>query len=166
MLPALLGISRGEASISLTKDHLVIKLDKPKMLLSFTELQVPFGTIKSYDLAVEGNSGLVIRLEEGKQSFNLHEIKGQETFAADVDQILQTIECYNANRDEVHQIPYRSVYASGGMRLVAGIYLLVVLIFGVVLFTQPQAELTYQAIFYLAIGIPFLWLVVRGVRKK
>lgn len=166
LLPVLLGISRGESTVSLATDHLVVKLEKPIILLSFTELHVPFRTIKSYDLAVEGNSGLVIRLEEGKQSFNLHGInKDQEKFVAEVGQIIQAIEAYNAKVDEAHQVPFKSVYTSNGMRLVAALYLLIILIFGAVLFTQPQAELTYQAIFYLAIGIPFLWRVGKGLRK-
>lgn len=166
-LPALMDMSRGVAIITLNKDQLIIKLDKPKMLLSFTELHVPFTTISSYDRAVEGNAGLVIRLKASKQSFNLHATdNNQEKFVAEIDQIIESIEQYNKSADIAKQVPFKSVYSSQGMRIVAVIYLIMIFLFGIVLFTQPQAELTYQALFFIGIGLPFLWQVGRRMRSR
>ncbi len=165
-LPLLLDMSRGEASITLGSDQLTIELDKPEMLLSFTKLHVPFTAINSYDLAVEGNAGLVIRLEEGKQNFNLHAInKDQDKFMREIGQVIEAIEQYNNGADATQQIPFKSVYASPGMRIVAALYLIVILLYGIVLFTQANAELTYQAIFFIGIGLPFLWQVGRRLRR-
>lgn len=166
-LPALLRMSRGEASIALGGGFLVVKLDRPKMLMSFTEMNVPFEMIKSYDMATEGNPGLVIRLEQAKQSFNLHVIdKDQELFDRQVNKIIKAFEQYNESKNEGEVVAFKSVYTSSGMRVVAVIYLLTILIFGAVLFTQPHVEISYQAIFFSAIGLPFLWEVGRRLRKK
>lgn len=165
-LPVLMDMSRGEATIALNRDFLTIKLDTPKMLLNFTELHVPFSKIKSYDLATEGNAGLVLRLKEGKKSFNLHAAdKDQEKYVQEIDHIIKTIEQFNESADATQQIAFKSVYSSKGMKIVAAIYLLMILLFGVVLFTQSHAKLTYQALFFIGIGLPFLWQVVRRLRN-